>query len=86
MGTLWHDKRFDWLRNSPAILKCVVFVKTSPGLPMGLYLALSCLVWVSFCMASSYSALCAVRLTGEVENDSVRLRLYAFTMCISVLS
>ena len=30
---LWHDKSFDRLRNLPAILKCVVFVTTSPALP-----------------------------------------------------
>ena len=33
MGDLRHDKSFDWLRNLPAKLKCVVFVTTSPGLP-----------------------------------------------------
>ena len=30
---LWRDKTFDLLRNLPAILKCVVFITTSPGLP-----------------------------------------------------
>ena len=33
MGNLWYDESFDWLRNLPANLKCVVFVTTSPGLP-----------------------------------------------------
>ena len=33
MGALWHDKGFDRLRNLPAILKKIVFVTTSPGLP-----------------------------------------------------
>ena len=33
MRTLWHNKSFDRLRNLPAILKYVVFVTTSPGLP-----------------------------------------------------
>ena len=31
--TFWHNKSFDRLRNPPAILKYVVFVTTSPGLP-----------------------------------------------------
>ena len=33
MGIFWHGNRFDRFRNSPAILKCVMFVTTSPGLP-----------------------------------------------------
>ena len=33
VGNLWHDKSFDRLNNLPAIMKCVVFVTTSPGLP-----------------------------------------------------
>ena len=61
-GTFWHDKSFDWLRNRPAILKYVVFVTTSPGLPymVAEYKVLNSPYQNDLCLAYTYFATTSV--------------------------